>query len=102
MYIAEAYNRRIRKVIYHSESVNNVVTAENNIFIFPNPATNQITIKSYNAIEQVLITNTIGQIILKQSYNTAEKSKEVDIGSLSNGIYFVKVNGVYAGKFVKE
>jgi hypothetical protein len=70
--------------------------------IFPNPTTNKITIKSYNAIEQVLITNTIGQIILQQSYNTVEKSKEVDVGSLSNGIYFVKVNGVYAGKFAKK
>jgi hypothetical protein len=102
VYIADANNQRIRKITFHPETVNNIVNTKNNISIFPNPASNEITINAGYEIESITIINIVGQIVLKQLYTTATRKTKIGIGSLPNGIYFVKVNGVYAGKFVKE
>jgi hypothetical protein len=74
----------------------------NEISFFPNPATDKIylTGESINLKnEQVLITNTLGQIVLKQSY-----SNEIDINTLAKGIYFLSIKGAdkKGFKFVKE
>jgi len=58
--------------------------------VYPNPTTNFITIRSENNITKVEICNQLGQIIFSKSHEN-----EIDISSLQNGIYFVKITDGY-------
>lgn len=74
----------------------------NEINIHPNPASTHITIET--PIEsQLSILNLNGQELLKQT--TTEPKTVIDISTLPNGIYFVRVTGdkaVGVGKFIKQ
>ena len=63
----------------------------NNVTIFPNPAKNTLTLTSdVEGVEEVLIVNSLGQIVKEFSFET---STTVDIRDLNSGIYFVKILG---------
>ena len=78
--------------------------AKNNIItIYPNPTTTQLTIESTTqAITQIIITNLLGETILTQLPVAGCQLAQVNVSTLSPGIYFVKVNGTDVKKFVKE
>ena len=57
-----------------------------NIILFPNPAKTEFSLKTSLKIEKVIITNSLGQMLL-----TTDKTKSISIESLSQGIYFVTV-----------
>lgn len=60
------------------------------IDIFPNPATDVLTIQSdLSSTMEVEILNSFGQIVLAESL--LESTNAVDISQLASGIYFVKV-----------
>jgi hypothetical protein len=76
---------------------------ENNalkVELYPNPVNNVLTVKGDNIVK-VAIFNALGQEIV-----TVENRNEIDVTSLSNGLYFVRVtdvNGnVSVNKIVKE
>jgi hypothetical protein len=72
------------------------------IFIYPNPATNKITIESPQ-LAVIEITNIQGQLIKTLAANSHKTS--IDISAYSSGVYFVKVKtekGIMVKKFVKE
>jgi len=101
MFIVDAFNNRIRKITYHPEAVNNILNVQNITSIYPTPAHNEVTIKTTDKIKSVDIINLIGQEIYNQSYSNVN-STDIAISSFASGVYFVKVNGVYAAKFLKE
>jgi len=108
--IADANNNRIRKVTFNV-GVNNIENPQNNISIYPNPATNQINITATTKIESIIITNTIGQVVFNRSYTHTQKA-QIDISHLEAGIYFIKIisspmgggqeGAAFVQKFVKE
>lgn len=51
-------------------------------------------------IEQVTFVNNAGKEILSKQYNAPKVT--VDMDSLPAGMYNIKVNGIYAGKVVKD
>ena len=67
--------------------------------IYPNPAHNELHIEGTD-IHSVEITNLLGQVVLS-SYNTST-STTLNIESLQSGIYFVRVNGLYPYRLIKE
>ena len=73
------------------------------IEIFPNPATDELTIKMDNgAYTTFTITNSVGQQIQHQSL-TATQTK-VDVSGLPAGLYYITLmgdNGSKVAKFVK-
>ena len=78
---------------------------ENNIdfTIYPNPTKNTINLFSKNnkIISEIIIYNSIGQII-KRAYGN---STAINVENLSNGLYFMEIkieNKIYKTKFVKE
>ncbi len=81
-------------------SVNNINVPAETITISPNPATSELTISSSDKIASVSIYNLLGQTIYNNQYNS--KSVQVNVASLPPGVYFVKVNGSYVQKFVKQ
>jgi hypothetical protein len=69
----------------------NFLDNKNSISIFPNPGSDKINIVANNKLSNIIITNTIGNIV--QSIFTNSNSIEIDISNFSVGVYFVKVNG---------
>ncbi len=84
-----------------ANSINELYLLQN-ITIYPNPASSEITINSSVKFTTIKIVNTIGQTIL-----TKESSSSVLVSTLSNGIYFIELYDeegklLKIGKFIKE
>jgi photosystem II stability/assembly factor-like uncharacterized protein len=67
----------------------------NTFVIYPNPATNVLTVENSNTnslINQIIIQNSIGENV-KEFKNTNQISNQInlDISSLPNGLYFIKI-----------
>lgn len=58
------------------------------VVVFPNPSTGKFTLSASTAIEQVEITNALGQLI----YAAAPGRKEVLLSLDAGGIYFVAIH----------
>ena len=79
----------------------NELSANNNLEIYPNPATTMLNIKSDFDIERVRIVNLQGQVVLE--INTA--TTMINVEKLSAGVYVVETtNGksVSRNKFIKQ
>ena len=100
LFFADGYNNRIRKITYNTV-VNNINNTTENLTISPNPAHNTITLTTTNKIATLQITNTLGQVVFYKAYTNTETAT-IDISSFAVGMYFVKLNGVWSEKFVKE
>jgi len=74
----------------------NDVTTE----IFPNPANTDLTIASTKNLNSISVTNLIGKTVFDKLYNSQEV--QIDVSDLPPGIYFLKINGTEARKFVKQ
>jgi hypothetical protein len=76
--------------------INNVSNHEN-IQLFPNPASEKITITSGNTINSNVLVNIVdvaGRVAQTASFNnlTANGQQTIDISKLAKGVYFVKIN----------
>jgi hypothetical protein len=62
--------------------------------MYPNPASNNLTIEANNVIEKVSLFNVLGQEVVSKTTNNQVVT--LDISSLQNGVYIVKttINGV--------
>ena len=74
-----------------------------NIAIYPNPATTQITISSSSTFQQFDIIALTGQTMLKGKL--IENTTDIDVSTLPEGIYFIKLTNPLTqiralGKFV--
>ena len=56
---------------------------------FPNPVSNNLTIRAQKNIQNVAVYNILGQEVLNNIPNTVEST--VDMSNLKTGAYFVKV-----------
>ena len=65
--------------------------AKNSIVLFPNPAGNFLSINSKTAINKVSIYDVFGREVFQEKYNTNISSTELNLSSISNGVYFVRV-----------
>lgn len=80
----------------------NEVTASSDIFVFPNPAGNTLTI-GCNQKSVLEIINSEGQILKKLTVKDLQTA--VDISNLSAGIYIIKIRtdeGIEVKKFIKQ
>jgi hypothetical protein len=85
--------------------VDNQKKKNNNVTIYPNPATNNITIELSGAVKEstVSIFNIEGQQLITRQIT--KPKTQVDISTLPSGVYFVRLTNnktVEVGKFVKE
>lgn len=77
----------------------------NDIHVFPNPATNQITlkVKDLEKNSKLDIYNAIGQNVF--SIVISSNSTVINIEQFTQGIYFIRMNlneKTYSGKFIKQ
>jgi hypothetical protein len=70
--------------------INEELSYDKSTLIYPNPASDQITIESKGeAIINVTIYNSVGQIINKE--NVSGEIKALDVSALSKGIYILEI-----------
>jgi len=84
---------------------NEVPTLPEAISIFPNPATNMISLitNSYFDVEKLLIYDTTGRLVFEKSMNEASS---IDISHLTPSLYFYEVQSIKGeivyGKIIKQ
>ncbi|OFY85864.1 MAG: hypothetical protein A3F72_16110 [Bacteroidetes bacterium RIFCSPLOWO2_12_FULL_35_15] len=61
-----------------------------NVLIYPNPATNEITVKNTVGEVKITLLNCIGQEI-KSTNSISNQEVEINLKDLPNGIYFIKI-----------
>jgi glycosyltransferase involved in cell wall biosynthesis len=86
-------------------SQNSYFEKENDLVLFPNPATDEITLKSnVNFIGAIIsVSSLLGQELEKFTLNSEEKT--LNISNYQSGIYILKVNsqdGIKSYKFIKK
>ena len=76
--------------------------ASAHILIYPNPATDELTIKTEGQYQSYTISNSLGQQVLKA--NLATNEIRVDIRNIPPGLYYLNISGesgTEVRKFVK-
>jgi hypothetical protein len=81
-------------------SVKQLNPGSQNITCFPNPACTMLNISAGEIIRDLSIYNLTGQRVYSNEYNSV--NVEVPVASLAPGLYFIKINGIYLTKFLKE
>ena len=112
-YRSSSYNPILNKAIFVGGYIitemtisNGVITFQerNSIKLYPNPATDKITIESNSTNNKIEIYNNLGQNVYS-CYST-ELTSEINVSEYPTGIYFVKLsnqNGkVTSTKFIKN
>ena len=99
MYIADFTGHRIRKVI-NTTSVSNIYEGSNAFTVYPNPATDLITITSQQPIQSIILRDPIGRKVLEGTYN--DYNVQVSLTGLPAGVYFMQVNGTEVYKLLKQ
>jgi hypothetical protein len=87
-------------ILTHPLAVNNLSKTDD-VKIYPNPATTQLTISSPENITAITINNLLGQTVYSQLQTANCKQLQLDVAALPSGVYFVKINGAEVRKFVK-
>ena len=59
--------------------------------VSPNPASNQVRIRSANDISNISIMNSVGAVVYRRDIKKAETT--IDVSSFAAGTYFLRING---------
>lgn len=82
----------------------NTITSSQAIQIYPQPATNEISITANGeTIQSIQLFDVVGKLLLEKNINASEE--KIDVSSFKNGCYFVSVlteNGRLSTKLIKD
>ncbi len=91
--------------IFVIDAINvNEVNSDNRISLYPNPAKDKIVLKLSNKTTQnskIEVFNAEGKLVKNIEMPESEKYKTINISDLSNGTYYLKINGK-SKVFVKQ
>ena len=79
------------------------MNGENTIKIFPNPASDKITIEGSDETQNLFIYNFVGDLIFQKQLRNSKN--EIDISNFPKGIYLIKIEsakGIFQRKLIKE
>ncbi len=76
------------------------VAESSRLVLYPNPATDELTVTWSEKIFALSICNVLGQEVL--SLKGSHNNVNVDLADLPQGVYIVRVNGVVSEKFIKK
>lgn len=79
----------------------NEVADNPDIYLMPNPAYREITIRTAEAVAQIEVYSMTGTKLISAA-GSGKKDATVDISSLPTGMYLLRVNGAYNARFVKR
>ena len=90
-------------VIVYGTGIESYIKDGKGIMLYPNPATNTLNIENCTKFSQLIVSDVLGNIVIRQQvYN---KGVGVDVSGLGKGLYFVRMvseKGIVVRKFLKE
>lgn len=75
---------------------------EQGIFIYPNPATSNIMVRSETPLSQLKLTDLSGRVAWQEALRSVQRSQTIDISSLRSGIYLVEAIAQQGGRYVQK
>jgi len=88
------------KWIEGTTSASEPIAGMNQLRVYPNPASSEITIERLQSRTGMLqIVNTMGQLVWSRSVNGSQA--RIDISNLADGMYVIVTDGV-TGRFIKQ
>ena len=100
------FNPAIVTNTWNTEFVTTLSTnsfAFNDLKVYPNPVNNILNISNFEKIDNLTITNILGQTIFNQTVN--DTIATIDLSNVTTGIYFVKLrinDAEQSIKFIKK
>ncbi len=90
LYIVDGGNNNIRKVSTQTcttMGIEQVAKTNEQVNVYPNPAQNslQVTVAGNSKIQAINLYDVLGNEVISTN------AKEIDVSSLSNGVYFIKI-----------
>jgi predicted alpha-1,6-mannanase (GH76 family) len=71
------------------------VDAENSgVYVYPNPATDMVTVKNVLANTKITVLDLSGRILFSQKSNDAVGDLKISISNFKSGMYFIKIDNV--------
>ncbi len=101
-YFGDVYDYVVRK-IDTSHVLAGIISVfkSDNLSVFPDPATTELTIVSHDAITALEIIDDIGRTIY--SFTRAGVLQlHINVADFPSGVYLIKVNGIQISKFIKQ
>ena len=92
--------QKIIHIIHCQTAVNSVAMPGEEASIYPNPATDNITIAATVPLDKVVICNEVGQVVFSGAYQT--NSAVVSLARLPVGVYMVRINDRNVYKVVRQ
>ncbi len=89
-------------IVAENVSVGNLQLAVGSPRVYPNPVDNVLHVEAVAEIDELIISNVLGQTVVNSRQQNGALSVVLDVSGLSSGVYFVKVNGVCTNRFVKR
>lgn len=84
--LAESEINDVRKIVFVKEATKEIMPQnEEEISVYPNPASNILYIKGLNQQEEIHLFDTNGKLV------KSSREAELDMNDLSNGIYLLQV-----------
>ncbi len=78
---------------------------QNNINVYPNPSTNNITISGIEDVESIRIFDTKGSLVYSENIESNLTKLKLDISNYTNGLYFIQIisnNNLQQIRFIKQ
>ncbi|MFA6200573.1 MAG: T9SS type A sorting domain-containing protein [Bacteroidales bacterium] len=80
----------IRKLYFQTNlSISEDIAVDNNIILYPNPATDQIKLSNIKVHTLISVYSMDGKLLINQ-FSSSDKS--INVGNLQKGLYIVKAN----------
>jgi hypothetical protein len=73
--------------------------SDNKFSVYPNPVKDMLNIKSINAVDNVIVYDILGKVVLQENPGTI--SPAINMSNLASGSYLVKVTIGDSSKTVK-
>lgn len=92
--------------VHNSTGIGNSSPLENSFIVYPNPSSSILYIETSNGliIEEINLLNVLGETVIRQNISNSYSSS-IDISSLVNGIYYLKLlakNKLLTTKIIKS
>jgi len=92
----------LASTVFQSLGVNENVI-DNSVFIYPNPTSDKVSVKSNNTIKSIQLFDVQGRLLFTRI--AAELTENIDLSSKATGVYFMKIittQGIKIEKILKK
>lgn len=96
--VTAEYGQELWKIQGSFAGVENIVSKQN-IQLYPNPSSHVITLQGLTDEASYQVINVLGEVVLQ---GTASNGQPINVETLTNGLYFLRLSDSNTIRFIKE